>query len=414
MKHSIVYLMIVVILLAATCQTSPPFECTDAIGCITLAPGVPLKLGAIQDLSGGAKVFGVEQINSLDLAVAAHNEQLLGHPIEIQIEDEACSEEGGANATLRIVADPQMVGIFGTTCSSAASAAGKIMSESGLVMISGANSAASLTSMAGKAATDWHPGYYRTMLNVVEEARAGAVFAFEELNITRAATIDDGDVFSQGYAAVFKQAFIALGGEIVADVTVNKGDVDMHPALTTFATAKTELIFFALFPQEGIHVVQQAKEVAGLEKIIFLGGGALRTNDFIKAVGQDGIGMYFIGSSPPLEGPANDKLVAEYEAEFGSPPQTVTYGYGYDAATLLLHAIETVAIAEKDGTLHIGWQALRDALYATSDFEGVMGSMTCDTFGDCAVIKFDLVQLEDPALGVDGLLTNVIYTYTAE
>jgi len=39
---------------------------------------------------------------------------------------------------------------------------------------------------------------------------------------------------------------------------------------------------------------------------------------------------------------------------------------------------------DADGTVHIGRQALRDALYATKDFAGLTGSLSCDENGDCA------------------------------
>jgi len=51
---------------------------------------------------------------------------------------------------------------------------------------------------------------------------------------------------------------------------------------------------------------------------------------------------------------------------------------------MLLAAIEKVAIQDYDGTLHIGRQALRDALYGTRNFEGITGNLTCDQYGDCA------------------------------
>ena len=55
-----------------------------------------------------------------------------------------------------------------------------------------------------------------------------------------------------------------------------------------------------------------------------------------------------------------------------------------DGAMMLLAAIEKVAVQDDDGTLHIGRQALRDALYATADFDGVTGKLNCNEFGDCA------------------------------
>jgi len=140
----------------------PPAECADAIGCVTIGPGEPLKLGVLHDLSGGAAAFGVDQVNSTRIALDDIGGRVLGHPVELLVIDEKCTAEDGRTGMLRIAADPQIVGVLGTTCSGAAVAASKIMSEAGLVMISGSNSGFSLTSVAGKPAKDWHPGYFRT------------------------------------------------------------------------------------------------------------------------------------------------------------------------------------------------------------------------------------------------------------
>ena len=60
---------------------------------------------------------------------------------------------------------------------------------------------------------------------------------------------------------------------------------------------------------------------------------------------------------------------------------------------ILMDAIEKVAVKEDDGTLYIGRQALRDAVEATKDFDGITGKLNCGpkelqpgvTFrGDCA------------------------------
>lgn len=412
MKCLILCVILLTMLLVPGCQRSSSFECTDALGCVTLEPGAPLQLGVIQDLSGGGAVFGVEQRNIFELVVAERQGKLLEHPLEVKTEDELCTAEGGANAALRIKADPKVVAIFGTTCSSAAGAAMQVISDTGLVMISGVNSAPSLTSFGGVPGTDWRPGYFRTMLNVAEEARATAVFVYAQLGITQAATVDDGDTFSRAYKAVFAQKFVELGGKITLEATVNKGDTEMMPVLEAIVAADAPLVFLALFPPEGAALVQQARQMPGMEGRILFGGGSLRTDNFLIAVGAAGLGMYFVGSAPPAQGPANDALVAAYTARFGDAPQTVTYAYGYDAANLLLHTIESVAVQEKNGTLHIGRQALRDALYATRNFDGVTGKISCDAFGDCAVVRFDFLKMTTPARNAQELLSQVIYTYT--
>src|SRR5262245_31946229 len=178
------------------CQTSPPpFQCTDKIGCVTIEPDQPLKIGVSQALSGGAKSIGTDQLRSIELAVADRGGKLLGHPVQLQTEDDQCSSEGGATAGLKIVADSQVVAILGTSCSGAAVTEAKVMSEAGLVMIAGANTAPSLTAINGQQGADWQPGYFRTSHNDALQGRAAATFVFQELRVKKAATINDGDAY---------------------------------------------------------------------------------------------------------------------------------------------------------------------------------------------------------------------------
>ena len=58
------------------------------------------------------------------------------------------------------------------------------------------------------------------------------------------------------------------------------------------------------------------------------------------------------------------------------------WAHGYDATTLLLSAIKQIAVVDGD-TLYIDHAALRDALDGTAGFQGIIGTMTCDDFGDC-------------------------------
>ena len=70
-----------------------------------------------------------------------------------------------------------------------------------------------------------------------------------------------------------------------------------------------------------------------------------------------------------------------------------------------------MATQHPDGSLHMGRQALREALYNSRAFKGVTGQLSCDEFGDCARPIFNVLRLDDPAAGVEGLQANVMYTY---
>jgi branched-chain amino acid transport system substrate-binding protein len=380
---------------------------------VSIAPGEPLKIGVIQALSGPVAAVGTEQVRAMKLALAAQDDQFFGHPIELLIEDSQCSAEGGTIAAMKLVADPQLVAMLGTTCSGSATAMTGIMSEAGLSMISGTNTAISLTSLADRPGEHWRPGYFRTANNDAQAAETAAVFAFTELGLKKAAVIDDGDAYTCSFANAFKQIFTKLGGEIVLDATIDKGDTNMRPVLQAAALSGAELVFFPLFSPEADLFALQARDMDALQNAVLMGGGAILTDDFVASVGVAGIGMYIV-SAQPVMSQGTDELMVAYEAAYHERPHTNSLETAYDAGQLLLHALERAAVRGKDGSLHIGRQALRDVLYATTGFEGVTGRLACDQFGDCSAVEFVVLRFDDPSSGLEGLRSNIVYRSTQE
>jgi branched-chain amino acid transport system substrate-binding protein len=113
-----------------------------------------------------------------------------------------------------------------------------------------------------------------------------------------------------------------------------------------------------------------------------MGADGLFSPDVMKAAG-DAVDGFFV-SSPYVSGPAYDAFVAKYKAKYGEDPINIFHAHAYDAANMIFTCIEKVAVQDADGTLHIGRQALRDCLYATKDFQGLTGNLTCTPTGDCA------------------------------
>jgi branched-chain amino acid transport system substrate-binding protein len=413
-RESAVLLFLTVVLLAGCRPAATPFECTDAIGCVKVAPGEPIKIGVLQALSGDMAPQGLELSNCTQLAVNDRGGVLLGHPIELHSADSQCSREGGTTAALKIAADPQIVGIVGPTCSGAAASAMVVLSEAGLVMISGSSSSLSLTSVGGEPGPDWRPGFLRTAQNDAVVGRAAATFAFQVLGVRKATTINDGDPYTRGLTDTFAQGFAELGGDVLLATAVNKGDTDMRPVLNAVAASGAELLFFPVFRPEGDYIVLQAGAVAGMERVTLMSAEGVYFDSFIEAIGEAGVGMHFIAPVMP-EGPTYDAFISRYEAQFDEPPaQTPYHAHVYDAANLLLDAVEAVAVQDGDGTLHIGRQALRDTLYATSGKQGLTGSLTCDEYGDCGAIRIQVTRLDDPVAGLEGLAANVVYSYSPD
>ncbi len=389
-------------------NSEPLFECNDPLGCFTISPDEEIKIGVLQALSGKISSLGEAQVRGLSLALDKRDNEILGHPISLQIEDTGCTPEGGANTALKIIADPQMIAVFGSTCSGAAATASKAISDAGLTMISGNNSAPFLTSIAGKHAPNWQPGYFRTAPNEQYAGNTAAEYAFTVQNLRKAAIINDKDIYTTGLTNSFKKAFVELGGEIVLETSVNKGETQMSPVLEAVVHSKAELLFFPLFQAEGGLLLTQARATPELNDLLLIASGALIEKNFLEAVGLAAKGMCFV--APALaKGPGVEKLTSAYIAKYHEEPTVSYFLNAYDAAEILLNAIKQASVSSPDGTLHIGRQKIRDTLYATRSFQGVTGTLSCDQFGDCATPSFHIIRLDDPAFGLKGLEENIVF-----
>lgn len=384
-------------------------NCTDTLGCVRLAPEDPIRLGVIQDMSGRASSFGLDQIRSFQIALSERNNGLLNHRIELISEDSRCLPEYGVLAARKMVSDPKVVAILGTTCSNSATEVIKVVSEAGYTMMSGTNSATSLTTLYGAPGANWRPGFFRTMFGADQSGIAAAIFAYNHLGVRRVVVVHDGDAYTKGYAEIFVKRFQAMGGKVVLETQVNKGETNMNPVLEAVSEAKAELLFLPIFADEGLLFIKQMKQFSNLDKIQVLGGNALINTSFIEGVGDHGKGMYFLSIDPSKDSPRRSLLIRSFEEAFGEPPQSTLFDYGYDAINLLLHAIEQAAEIDSKGNIQIGRKKLRDTLYGIRSYPGITGVLSCRYFGDFGVPRFRVVQLNNPKGGVAGLKSNIIF-----
>jgi branched-chain amino acid transport system substrate-binding protein len=102
------------------------------------------------------------------------------------------------------------------------------------------------------------------------------------------------------------------------------------------------------------------------------------------------VGLYW--SSPDFSafGSGYQDFLKKHAAKYGGAPLAPFHAHAYDAATMIFAGIEQVAQKGADGSLLIGRKALRDALFATKDFSGLTGNLTCSPTGDCADPKIAL------------------------
>ena len=347
------------------------FECTDAIGCVDVAPGDPIHIAYMLTISGATAYLGEDSKGAVEIAVDDRGGKLLDHDILLTGEDSGCSAEGGQAAATKVAADPTIIGVIGTNCSSAATAAMPTISGAGLVMLSPSNTAPALT-LEGQT---WQPGYYRICHTDLFQGSVAAEYAYNELGARTAATIHDGSPYADQLQAVFAGKFKELGGTVTFQGAVNVGDTDMRAVLTTVAADSPDILYFPIFEPEGDFIVAQSSEIAGLENTTLMGADGLLSDSFPENAGPNVVGMYLSG--PYVSGAAYDDFLAKWKTKFGGVPPSGFHAFAYDGTNILFDAIEKVAVVDSDGTVHIGRQALRDAITGVTDYKGLTGTLSC-------------------------------------
>jgi branched-chain amino acid transport system substrate-binding protein len=380
------------------------FECADAIGCVDIAPDEPIHIAYMLTISGATAFLGQDSQGAIEIAIDDRGGELLGHPIQLTGEDTLCSAEGGQTAATKVAADPTILGIIGTNCSSEATAAMPTISAAGLVMLSPSNTAPALT-LEGET---WQPGYFRICHTDLFQGSVAAEFAYNELGATTAATIHDGSPYADQLQQVFAGRFQELGGTITFQGAVNVGDTDMRTVLTSVAADSPDILYYPIFEPEGPFITAQASEIGGLEETTLMGADGLLSDSFPENAGPNVVGMYLSG--PYVSGAAYDDFLAKWETKFGGVPPSGFHAFAYDGTNILLDAIEQVAIVDDDGTVHVGRQALRDAIAGVTDYTGLTGRLDCSdddysafgienaSHGDCATGEalgiFEITQAE--------------------
>jgi len=417
----------VLLLLAAGCragdegpgQASEDVCAQDQFGCVTYGPGEPIKIATILTISGDTAELGQDSQRGVQLAVDyldgkldGKAGQLEGHPVSLQHQDGGCSAEGGQAAATRVAADPTILAVIGTSCSSEAlGVADKILSEKGMLLISPSNTSPQLTAEGSH-----QPFYLRTAHNDKIQGLVVAEFAYKELGARSAATIHDESPYADALAAVFRNNFEKMGGKITANEAIQSSDTDFKPLLTRIAEGKPDFLYFPNFNPACALIAKQAREIPGLQDTKMAGSDGCLAPAYLETGGSDVNGTY--ASSPDFSGLqessdfyANEFLPA-YREQFGTDPSAAFHAHAFDGTTILFEAIKRAAIKGEDGSLTIPRTKLKDEIFKTKDHKGLIGTITCTPLGDCAT-SVTIAVYEAPNWPVEGGDPNAKPVFTA-
>jgi branched-chain amino acid transport system substrate-binding protein len=408
-------LLALLALAVVACSDDAEPAAGTSLGSVVVAEGEAIQIRALLYTSGAGGT-GVANLRAVRLAVE-HYGPIAGFDVHVGVPlNDRCSSDGGRGAAETILADADVVGVIGTSCSVAAVEAAPLLTGAGMVMISPTTSSPTLTSdLAGNPSEHYHAGYYRTAHNDLHQGAAVAHFLRHEHGIGTAAAVHTGDVYTRSLAEAFAAAFERLGGEVSAVRQVSRVETDMAPALAGIALGSPEALFLPVSGTVGESIVAQAPDVAGMEDVLLIAPDGLLSDDFMMLPETEG--LFFSGPAIDFGDNRNEstgksaaRILADYEDSYGVLPNSAFWGHAYDATTLLLEAIEASSEEVYAAGLRIDRAALRGHLDGVADYSGVIGNISCDGFGDCGLAKIAVIEHLD-ATDIPASRVNTVYEY---
>lgn len=386
-----------VLLLGLLAVFAAPMAAQEEGDSITIAPGENVVLGLATILSGeGLVPLGADIQRGVELALAARPNVVIDgteFPLTLDIQDDLCSAEGGQAVANYYVSQPNVVALVGPTCSSACRAAGPILDEAGFTLISSSCTAVDLT-----AEDTGFTSFNRTTANDDAQGTQAANFIYNDLGITQIATIHDSSPYGEGLVENVAATFEELGGEVIYADAINVGDTDFRNLLDSVAGSGAGLIYFGGFPAEAARLAQQRADV-GLGDTPMMGADGIFTPEFISLAGESAEGVY--ASTPaPTDSTAYDEFVTLYEETYGTAPTAAFHAYSYDAANILIEAIEMTGSLDDSGNLVVSRSAIAEYVRgfgANEPFTGLSGTLSCVGTGECALGGIGFFQVESGA-----------------
>jgi branched-chain amino acid transport system substrate-binding protein len=364
-------------------------------GTITLASSMPR--------TGAAKTQTDSIANAIRMAIAEVNGRVGSATINYVDMDDASVVKGdwdgateAANANLAIN-DPDVMVYLGTLNSGAAAISIPILCKAGLAMISPANSYPGLTKALPSGTKPEEPDLYyggcaRNYVRVVPtDELQGAVAArwSRDLGASRVYILDDGDLYGQGIVSFYALAAPGIGLTIVGGPeSIDPKATDYRALAQKIRASNPDLVYFGGTAENNAGKLWQDLRATLDPKTKLMGPDGIYGPAFLVGAGSAAEDTFVTFGGVPatrLSG-RGAEWYTTYKQRFGEEPYAYT-AYGYEVARVALDAIQRAGRKDR--------AAIRDALFATRDYDGVLGRWSFTETGDTSLSTMSGRQIKN-------------------
>ncbi|GAB1484914.1 ABC transporter substrate-binding protein [Treponema sp.] len=344
----------------------------------------PVVLGFLGGVSGRFSDLGISGRNGAQLAIELRNASggIEGRQVQLALADDQ-QEPDAAIRAFKKLEEAGAVAIIGPMTSDMALAVKPFADKSKLLLISPTASSPALSDL-----DDWfirvNPvdvSEGRDLARYIQAEGALSLFIYYDLNNKN---------FSEGTEKTLRNALEGSGISIVS-LPFNSKESSNYSAFIQNSLEKqgTPDAVVVVASSVDAALICQLLRKDGFKGSLY-GTGWSMTDDFIRLSGSAGEGLifshYFDRNSAS---PRWREFSEQYKGRFGVEPDFIA-GLGANAAIVAMEGL----LAQRPGT------TLKDTIISMRNFEGLQGSLSFDSYGECDLERFKF-RIKDGQLVVD-------------
>ncbi len=334
-----------------------------ALMAVGSAQAETLKIGALVTLSGPGASWGQGMLRAAELAAEDVNKDgglTVGgktYRVEIIPVDDAYKANEAVTGANRLVYEDKVKYIVGTVGSAPILAIQPITEKEGVITLT--------LGFTSKALSPEKPYTFRPNLTTAEISQAQIDWVVKSQGLKTVGALFPNDETGQQIAKDVAAAYEKAGAKMVAEF-FERDRVDFMPLLTRLMGAGIDGIELdGNSPTTAGQIVQQARDI-GFDGVIARTGGPA-TQEIVNVAGKEATEGLLVHSGVDPSIPSLKAYIDRYEHTYGDTMNGFS-PYFYDGVSMLFQAMREAGTVEDTA-------AVRDALAATKDFKGVLGTL---------------------------------------
>jgi branched-chain amino acid transport system substrate-binding protein len=343
-------------------------------------PAATIKIGLAGAQTGSDGEIGLSMLNGSKIAIDEWNAKggVLGKKIEtIALDDEASGQK--AVTVAQSLIDAGVVAVIGHFNSGCTIPASRLYNDAKIVEISPGSTNPQYTEQG-------FPYAFRICGRDDQQGAVISAFLHDQLKLNKIAILDDKTTYGEGLATVVKNAFEAKGGTVVMFQGIGKDDRDFRANIAVVKGSGADAFVWGGMYGQGGPLVVQLRE-AGLN-IPFVSDDGCQDQKFVDTVGGNAQNVFVSFGKDYSSQPAAQAFIKTYKDTYQRDVGSYSV-YGYDAAQVLLTAIDKAQSTDPDKVA---------AVMKSQPFDTIQGQIEFDAKGDLKVADYVIWTVKDGKL----------------